>query len=491
MTKVYIFTTMKKLLSALLLLVLLVVSYVLFRTFTFSSSQIDISPVEKVPSPEGAAERFAEAISIRTVSFGDPADFDSTQFRAFNAFLENNYPLIHQLEHQVFNDFSHLFTWKGTDASLKPIVLMGHTDVVPIASPRKWSVHPFTEGIKNDTIYGRGAIDDKFGVICVMEAVEQMLSGGYQPKRTIYLSLGHDEELLGTLGAVESVQYLKERGVEAEFVLDEGGAITKGIFPGLEDKVAVVGIAEKGYVSMELSVDMAGGHSSTPEPESAIDVLSAAVYRAKSNPMPARITPVLHGFMDKLGPEMPFMARMAFANRTLFKSKIIDLYSKSASGNASVRTTTAPTIIEAGIKENVIPTHASAVINFRILPGDNVEGIAAHLREVINDERINIELLSKGTPASPVSPIDVTGYQVIERSIKETIPDVMVAPYLVVGATDSRHFTPISKNIYRFLPYHITPHNLKCFHGIDERVGVDEYLNGIRFYRRIIENSNQ
>jgi len=483
---------MKKIIYFLLVALLLLILLLLFNAWRFQSQQLEVEAISKTPVPAGAVDRFVEALSIRTISFEEEEDFDSTQFRKFNTFLSDSYPLVHErLEHKVFNEFSHLYTWKGENGNLKPIVLMGHLDVVPIASLRAWTVHPFTEGVKNDTIYGRGTMDDKIGVIGILEAVEQLLGEGFQPDRDIYLSFGHDEEVLGTKGAIPISNYLKELGIEAAFVLDEGMAITQGLIPGISQSTALIGIAEKGYVSLELLIAMVGGHSSMPGKETAIDVLSAAVRKLKQNPLPADMNPVLNGFMNKIGPEMGFAAKVAFGNRWLFKSFLLGEYEKTNSGNANIRTTTSPTIFEAGVKENVIPTTARAVVNFRIIPGETVEDVVAHVEQTINDERIQVEIMGEGSNPSPVSPIDNAEYEALERSIKEVFPAVLSSPSLVVGATDSRHFSQISPNVYRFSPFHINSKNLTCFHGIDERIGKSEFEDGIRFYRRIIENGSQ
>lgn len=483
---------MKKLLLALFILLLLFIAYLFYNAYNFKSAQLEVDPVAITPIPDGAVDRFVEAISIRTISFENEEDFDSTQFKKFNTFLEDSYPLVHsELEHKTFSEFSHLFSWKGTDPSLKPIVLMAHIDAVPIATPSAWSVHPFTSGLVNDTIYGRGAMDCKFGVLGIMESTEQLLKEGYKPQRDIYISLGHDEEVLGSRGAVKIAQHLKAKGVEAHFVLDEGMAISEGMIPGVDGSTAIIGVAEKGFVSLDLTVAMAGGHSSTPEKETSIDVLSRAVSQVKENPCPRVLNPVLDAFMDKMGPEMDSRAKFVFANRGIFKSFILDEMEKSTSGNASVRTTTSPTIFEAGIKENVIPTSARAVINFRIIPGETTEDVIAHVNKVVNDERVKVEILNKGSNPSPVSPSDNEQYESIERSIKQIFSNLKTTPNLVLGATDSRHFTSITSNIYRFSPFKISPENLTCFHGIDERVPRNEFENGIRFYRQMIINGSK
>ena len=482
---------MKKILLALLALLLLVIAVMVIRTLGFSSQQLKVDAIPPIEIHPDAADHFAEAISIRTVSFGDPADFDSIQFDLFNKFLSDTYPLVHsQLEHQVFHGYTHLYSWMGKDPTLDPVILMSHHDVVPIASFYKWSVHPFTEGIKGDTIYGRGAIDDKFGVIGLLEATEQLLQEGHTPRRSIYLSFGHDEEVLGN-GAVAVVDYLKNKGVRAALVLDEGQAITQDLVPGVTEKIALIGIAEKGYQTLELQVDMAGGHSSTPAAESSIDVLASAIGRLKANQFDAKITPALKGFMEAIGPHMSFISRFAFANADILEGMILKSYHDAGgAASSSVRTTIAPTIFEAGIKDNVIPTTARASVNFRILPGETKETVLEHVIHAIDDERVQVNFASGGSAPSPVSPIKSEAYDLIQKSIKQVYPDVLIGPSLVVGGTDSRHFTAISDYVYRFAPFHITPHNYRCFHGIDERVVVNEFEDGIRFYRQMILNGS-
>ncbi len=479
--------SIKKTFLAILILLFISILLLLINTFRFKSSQIIVEAIKPIDINESAVQRFEEAISIRTISFADEIDFDSTQFYAFNQFLEKEYPLVHQkLEHKIFNSFSHLYKWEGQNASLDPVILMAHIDAVPIAAPSVWTVHPFTEGVKDDTIYGRGSMDNKFGLIGILEATEQLLEEGFTPNQTIYLSFGHDEELSGKRGAVQIASYMDSLGIKPAFILDEGLSIVRDLIPGMDQLVALIGIAEKGSVSLEVNAIASGGHSSTPSKETSIDILSKAIVALKSNPLPANITPVLHQFMDKLGPEMDFMSRLAFANRRLFGPMIMKEYGKSNAGNAIIRTTTAPTVFNAGLKENVIPTSSSAIVNFRIIPGETFEDIKQHAMDVIDDDRVEVLFKNKGENPTPISNSTNASFKLIETSIKQIYPNVLTAPSLVLGATDSRHFTKICSNIYRFNPYIVSPENLNCFHGVDERIPITVFKNGIRFYRQII-----
>ena len=485
---------MKKFFVGAGLVLVLFIAYILFNTFTFTSSQLEVDPIAKIDIPDEAVSRLSEALKIKTISFEDEADFDSSAFEAFNQFVVEQFPLVDSLlEKKLFNNYSHLFTWQGSDPGLAPIVLLAHIDVVPIASPDQWTEDPFGGLVKDGIIWGRGTIDDKFSVLGILESVEMLLAEGFQPKRTIYLSFGHDEEVGGEKGAVVIADYLVENGVKAAFVLDEGYAITQKLIPGVEQDVAFIGVAEKGSTTIELVVEQQGGHSSRPDKETSIDILASAVAKLKDNPMEARFSVAMHGFMDQIGPEMGFVNKMGFANRGIFKPLIVSTYENASggAGNALLRTTTAPTIFQAGIKENVIPYRSRAVVNFRIIPGETSEDVMQHVINTVDDERVQASFYGFNTDPSPVSPMDSDGYNIINKTIKQTFEGVLTSPNLVIAATDSRHYNKVSDNIYRFVPYHINEDNIQSFHGIDERIPVSDYKNAIRFYRQLILNSVQ
>lgn len=484
---------MKKILFTVLAIVLVFIAYILINTFTFTSKQIQPEPVSDILIPNSAVENFSRAISIPTISHEDPEDFDAGAFYEFLRFLEEAYPLTHsQLEVTYINEFSVIYQWPGTDPNLKPAILMGHIDVVPVEDPAMWSVPPFEGLIQDGKVWGRGAIDDKVTVIGNMEAVELLLKENYTPQRTLYLCFGHDEEISGRMGAIPMMEHLRERGVEAEFILDEGFAITREMVPGMTKDVALIGTAEKGSVMLEFSVSIEGGHSSMPARETAIDVMSNAMVKLKNNPFPTEISQPVLDFMSIAGPEMSsFMSRMAFANPGIFRSLIINNLKKTPSGNALIRTTTAPTIFRAGIKDNIIPQTARATVNFRTLPGTRVQDIKDRVRSIIDDDRIIINEGNFNSESLRSSSVDSFGYEVLHHTIKEIYPNVIVAPNLVVGATDSRHFYPISENIYRFVPFYLSEENISTFHGIDEHLAITEYENAIRFYRQLILNSTK
>lgn len=468
--------------------------YISFTTWRFESVQLQLPPLATTEISQTAIDHFSEAIRIKTISPENPDAFDSLPFVQFNQFLKSTYPLVDSLlEKKHINNFSHLYKWEGTDTRLKPVILMAHLDVVPVSTEDliDWKYPPFKGSIVNDTLWGRGTIDNKIGVIGLMEAVDALLKKNYQPKRTLYLSFGHDEEIGGIKGAKKIVDYLKKENIVAEFVLDEGGTISQGIIPGIEKNVALIGIAEKGYVSLELSIKKEGGHSSMPEKETAIDLLAAAIVKIKSNPFPARITDPIEGFIKSLGPEMGLMNRIIFANQGIFSSLITGVYEKTAAGNALVRTTISPTLFNSGIKDNILPQTAKATVNFRILPGESSSSVMEHVKHLIDDPRIDIRKGRMQSEPSKVSSTQSSGYKNIHKAIAQSFPETLVAPYLVVGGTDAKHFESISTDIYRFSPMVINKGNIKSFHGLNERISIQDIENGIRFYQQLIQNSTE
>jgi carboxypeptidase PM20D1 len=477
---------MKKFFLFLFTLLIALVGVLLFNTLQFQSKQLDIAGEASPEISKATLENFKNAIRIKTISFGDSIPLDTAQFYGFHRFLESTYPLVHEkLEREKVKDYSLLYKWEGKNTSTNPIVLMAHMDVVPVepGTESLWSVDAFEGVVKNDTIWGRGTADDKMSLVSIMEAIEKLLSENFIPERTIYLAFGHDEEIGGN-GAIAIASLLESRNIKADLVLDEGGIITVDKIPGITQPVALVGTSEKGYMSLELAVELSGGHSSMPAPETAIDILTNAIVRLRANPFEADFSQSTNDFIEYIGPEQPFLQKMVFANQWLFKSTIVGIYEQTPGGNAMVRTTIAPTVINAGVKDNVIPTLAKATINFRILPGDTQESVKDRVVSVIDDPRVKISKLSFGNDPSAVTPVDGFGFKLVEAAARKTFDQVIVAPFLMVGATDSRHFGKVSDQIIKFSPMN----DPIGFHGIDERISVKGFQDGIWFYQQLIKS---
>lgn len=465
----------------------------LVRTLLFRSRQVEAGAVGVVPlDASAAAGRLAEALRFQTVSHEDPARFDREAFAGLHRFFEQTYPRLHAgLKRETVNEFSLLYTWPGSDPTLKPVVLMGHLDVVPVeeGTVQRWRQPPFEGRISEGFVWGRGALDDKAGVVGLLEAVEALIGEGFRPRRTVYLAFGHDEEVGGRGGAARIAEMLRERGVEPEFVLDEGGVVTKGIVPGVGAPVALVATAEKGFVSVELTVETEGGHSSRPPRQTAIGVLAAAVARLEETQMGARFEGPTRRMLEYVGPEMAFGQRLVMANLWLLRPLVVRQLLSSPTTAASVRTTTAATIFQGGVKDNVLPSRARAVVNFRIAPGDTSDGVVEHVRRVVSDERVRVEKVAATvSEPSPESDTESAAFTLLQRTIREVYTEAVVAPYLSIGATDARHFAPLTRNVYRFLPLTATTEDLARLHGTDERLAVADFARAVVFYRQLIRN---
>ncbi|MFC1529510.1 M20 family peptidase [Gemmatimonadota bacterium] len=474
---------------------LLLVSILLVRTALFRSKQVQVEPAAAlVFNAEAAAARLANALRYPTLSHPDPAQRNEAAFADFNDYLIQTYPLIHAtLEQETVGDHGVLHTWHGSEPDLKPILLMGHVDVVPVepGTEGDWEHPPYAGQIADGFIWGRGAIDNKSEVLALLEAVEALLGEQYEPKRTLYLAFGQDEEVGGRLGAAAIVDLLASRGVELEYVLDEGAVVLAGA-PPLNAPVALVGIAEKGYVSLALSVEGEGGHSSMPPRQTAVGILGSAVAALQDNPFPGRMRGPTRQYFSYVGPELSFFPRMIFANSWLFGSLIKRQLAASPSSDALLRTTTAPTMFEGSIKENVLPIRARAVVNFRIFPGETVESVTERVERLIDDPRVLIEQFgSLVENPSPVSPTDAPAFGILQHTIRQVFSDAVVAPFLVMATTDSRYYRRLSENVYRFQPVRLRQDDLARIHGTNERISIEGYADCIRFYRQLIVNSNQ
>ncbi|MDE2614343.1 MAG: M20 family peptidase [Burkholderiales bacterium] len=476
-------------LLALLALVLVV------NTLRQGSRQLAVAPLPRLAvDSKAVAESLADAVRAQTVSGLPEAQ---AQYLAgleqLQQQLAARYPRVHaQLEREVVGGHSLLFTWKGSDAGAKPIALMAHQDVVPIApgTETRWQQPPFAGVIEGGFVWGRGSLDDKSNLVTELEAVERLLAEGFKPRRTIYLAFGHDEEVEGYAGAQAIVKLLQQRGVRLDFALDEGLAVTEGILPGVAQPLAMIGLAEKGLVSVRLVATAPSGHSSMPSPApgaSAIGMLSAALERLDRHPMPGGMRGAAAAMFQAIAPELPFGQRLAMSNLWLLRPVVESVLSRGAATNAMLRTTTAMTILRAGNKENVLPGRAEAVVNFRILPGDTSQQVVEHVRRVIADERIEVTMLNAPVEPSRLASADAPSFHTIERAVREVFPDAIVAPGLMLAGSDSRHFDAVADATYRFMPIRFKTEDLARVHGIDERIAVDQLADMVRFYHRLLQ----
>ena len=484
----------KGLLKLLLLALVALAVALAVNTWRHGSRQVQVSAIAPPAVDERAAgDSLAAAIRARTVSSYDDPQLNADQFAALHAHLAQRYPKVHaSLKREVVGDLSLLYTWEGSDPKAAPIALMAHQGVVPIApgTERDWQAEPFGGEVKDGFVWGRGAWDDKANLIAELEAVEALLATGFKPTRTVYLVFGADEEVGGARGAAQIAALLKQRNVRLDFVVDEGMLIVEGLVPGLNVPAALIGVAEKGYLSLKLEAKATPGHSSMPPApgESAIAQLSRALARLDLQPMPAAVSGVAADMFDTLAPEMSGLSRVALSNRCLFGPLVQSQLEKSAGSNALLRTTTALTVVSAGNKDNVLPGRAEAIVNFRLLPGDTLASVTEHVKRVINDGRITVTAMTAVEP-SGVSATGSRGYQAINRTVRELFAGTVVSPGLMLGATDARHFESLSQQVFRFSPVRAKPEDLSRFHGTNERISLTNLADLIRFYQRLLQTS--
>ncbi|KAF7667440.1 hypothetical protein LDENG_00060380 [Lucifuga dentata] len=435
---------------------------------------------------------FKEAIRIPTVSLTE-TEINTTALLDFYKLLRKAFPTVFSsglVHHEVVANYSHLFWVPGSQPDLTPYMLLAHMDVVPASESDGWDAPPFSAKEIDGFIYGRGCIDNKQSVMGILQALEYLLIKGYAPRRGFYISLGHDEEVSGFNGAMNIVRVLKQRDVKLSFVLDEGLAILDGVISGLEDPAALIGISEKGQATVKLTVSMAPGHSSIPPRESSIGILAAAVKRLEENPMPRLFGHgPERGTFEHLAHKFRLPLKFIMSNLWLFSPLLGRIMERRPDTNAFVRSTTAVTMFNAGVKVNIIPSFAEAYVNIRIHSAQSLQEVLDLIESTIEDERVKIELVDGFDPL-PISSYDETsfGFQIIKKTVLAMFPNVTVAPGICIGNTDSRHFKELTNDTYRFTPTWFKPGDSQRFHGINERISKKNYEELIVFYFNLIQN---
>ena len=427
------------------------------------------------------AERLGEAVRIQTISYQQSARIDYGQFQRFHAFLRANFPRVFaQLEVETVNDYSLLMRWPGSDAMLPPVLFTAHMDVVPVepGTEQDWQHPPFAGVMAEGRVYGRGTLDDKQGLLGLLEAAEALLAEGFSPARTIVFAFGHDEEISGKRGAAALAVRMRELDLHFSWMVDEGGYLLSDN-PLLPDQAtAMVNIAEKGYLTLTLVAEGDGGHSSYPPAISTIGRLSAALTRIENNPFPPRLVAPVEAMLEVMAPHVGQPQRFVFENLWLTEGLVTGRMAEDRLTNSLVRTTTALTLFNAGVKENVVPQRAEAKVNFRLLPGDTPEMVVSYITEVVDDPQIAISYdLWNNIPG--VAEYPGGGFAVIAAAVEAVYPDILVVPSLLIATTDTRHYIDLVDNQYRFHGVMMATSQAKSVHGTDEFIDVKSYENSI------------
>jgi carboxypeptidase PM20D1 len=395
------------------------------------------------------------------------------------------YPLSHNaLSIELVLDHSLVYHWAGT-SSAQPLVLMAHQDVVDV-SPDQWDHPPFSGDIVDGVVWGRGAIDDKGALVSIFEAVESLLEAGFIPGRDVYLVLGHNEEIAGN--AVPTiVDLFRSRSIEPALVIDEGGAVVRDAFPGVSQPLAVIGIAEKGLANVELTAHDPGGHAATPSRRNATARLALAVVNINAKPFPTSLSDPVRQMLTTIAPHAPAALRLPLSRLRVLTPVLRRVLPRlSPELNAMCRTTAVTTMLHGSPGANVLAETATAVVNVRIAPGDSTASVLAHLRHAIKDDQIDLRVLTSSEP-SPISRTDDDMFRLLSHAVSQVHPDAIVTPYLMMAASDSRHFSAISEHVYRFTPFPLSQAERATLHAANERLPVESLRQGIKFYRALLQ----
>jgi carboxypeptidase PM20D1 len=471
-------------------IIVIFILIIIVRAFTVSPEPVIVANTPDLQFQDGGAlQRLSKALQYQTISYQDENQKSELEFLEFHEYLEKTFPYLHKtLKREIINKLSLLYRWDGTDKDSTPILLMAHMDVVPAELAQGWKYPPFSGTIAGGFVWGRGALDMKSQLLGILEAIEELVKKGYQPEKTIYIAMGHDEELSGKSGNGQIVSYLQSKGIKLGLVLDEGEFIYRNMVLGIKSPVAPVGMVEKGCVTLELTVNEKAGHSSMPPRHTAIGKLAAIICKLEDNPFPESMDEMMKKFFEALAPQMPAIERMVFANVWVFKPLILGNLAQSPETDSFIRTTTAATIFQSGDKDNVLPQQAKAMINFRIIPGETVDSVFAHVKKVIGNEPVDVKIVGDSWNPSKISSCNSHEFKIVKQCIKDVFPGAVPAPCIVPGATDSRFYQELSNTIYKFSPIEIDSDLSKTIHGVNERIGIKSYQSAIQFYYDLIQH---
>lgn len=474
----------------LIAIITIVIGVLLFKVITFKTPNIKNSNCEyKVRSnSDSAIKNLSTAIKIKTVSNSNYDELDYKPFDEFIEFLSNTYTNVYNtMEFKKINNYGLVYKWAGNSKNKKPLLFLGHYDVVPVESGTEndWKYGPFSGEIAENKIWGRGSLDIKSQIIAHMEVANELIGKGYIPDRDIYYAFGNDEEVGGKTGAAKISEYFEQQGLSFEAVYDECGFVAIGSIKGVNSPVAQIGIAEKGYGNIRITACGDGGHAAMPPKNTALGKLSKSICAIEKNQMPAKLTDPVIKLLNNICSEKGFLFKFLVANKWLFKPLIIKILEASPGDNAMIRTTIATTMAKASDAPNVLPQKAEAVINVRFLPGDSSEMLINHIKRVTRKYDIEVEGLMI-REASETSPTETLGYKKLVNTIERIFPNTIATPYLVVGGSDSRKYYNVCKNIYRFTPFVIGPKEMASFHNTNESISIENYMRMIDFFEQFI-----
>lgn len=496
--------------------VLIIVLVLIIKTFTypFASTKELASDPAQYPINERAVKRLSEAIQIPTISTVEYSETNFEPFDHFQTFLKTAYPLIFEkLEFTTVNKYGLVFHWKGKDSSKKPLLFLSHYDVVPVnnydfnnppaytpifnlnekATPltdyqNAWTYPPFSGAVNHGRIYGRGTLDMKGMLVSILEAGDQLLVDGYQPEQDIYFAFGHDEEVSGRQGALKIADYFKQKNIEFGAVYDEGGYVVspQSVIKSIDKAIALVGVAEKGFLTLQITVRGLGGHSSMPPKKGSLVLASEIIEKLNTQQMPAMVTEPIEFFLKNVGGSMGFSSQLAIANQWLLKDLLIGSLEKDAASNALIRTTTALTMAHSSDAPNVLSATTEVTVNFRILQGNSVDDVMNHVKKICEGYDVDYKIVSSREP-SKISDINGEAFHKVQKTIAEVYPNAIISSYLTIGGTDAYKYEIVSDNVFRFMPVEINQYDQRLIHNDNESITIENYMRMIHYFKLLMK----
>ena len=472
--------------------IILVLSIVMVRAFNHKPNDDKYLPLKNEIEfdKEKVAAKLSEVIKIRTISHSDCNDFDFTQFTAFREKLHEIFPAVHSaMELEIINGYSLVYKWKGKNPDLLPGLFMAHIDVVPVeeGTEENWKYGAFSGLIQEGFVWGRGTMDIKLQIITLLESCELLISEGFQPERTLYFAFGHDEETDGRNGARKILDSFIEKNIRFEFVMDEGGCINTGSFPGVKRPVAYMGVGELGYLNVRVDIKGRGGHASTPPANSSLGLAAKAICSLERKKMKVKLVSPVRHMIESLARYMGFGWRIILANLWLFKYLFIWIFKKpGTTGEALLRTTIAPTMAEGSMEPNVLPQVSNFTVNCRILQTDSSGDVIRHIARACKGIEHTSTILRHEEP-SAISSWENDFFIKAAGAVKGISSEIAIVPYLMVAGTDSIKFQDITKDTIRFTPYTIDTSDMKRIHGTNERISLENIGQCVGYYLALLK----
>lgn len=437
------------------------------------------------------AEKYGRGLAaiIRHETISSRYDASREKFYKLHETLEELFPNIHaKCEKKVF-DGSLLFKWEGKK-NHDPILFMSHHDVVEAGG--KWEHEPFSGDIdEKGRVWGRGAVDTKASLFCMLTAVEELIAEGFEPECDVYIASSCTEEYGGD-GAPATVRYLQENGIHLAFVMDEGGMIIEEPIAGVKGIYGMVGVVEKGYGDLKFIARSGGGHASAPKKNTPLVRLGKFMADVdKKSPFKAKLTPTVKEMFRRTAPNMNFGMKLIFANMDIFTPLLEKLLpSISSVAGAMIRTTLAFTTAKGSDGLNVLPQEAYVTGNMRFIQHQDAKESIELISDIAERYDIETEIITSGS-ACPVVDYKSNSFALVEKVAAEVYPGVQICPYVMTGGTDAKFYQAVSDNCLRFAPLYIDNQQYASIHGLNENIYSGALPMGVDFYKNMILRSHE